>query len=219
MRPWKSKCGRAVLWRGDCRELLPMLSAHAVVTDPPYGTGGWKRPASGAGSDGSAVYARAEWDQWDDGWLTLATAPTVGMFVPQTRLGEFKRLFFWHKPDPRPRFGGQPAYAFEPFVIVRGTVRKCGGTDLITASAPRLNRDKEAVGHPHQKPIRVMAWCIERCADAGEIVLDPFMGSGSTGVAALRTGRRFIGIEQDASHFVTAKARIRAELKQLAEAA
>lgn len=62
-----------------------------------------------------------------------------------------------------------------------------------------------AIHHPTQKPVNLMAWCLEVSNVAiGATVLDPFMGSGSTGIACLRTGRNFIGIERDAAHYKTA---------------
>ncbi|WWU65426.1 site-specific DNA-methyltransferase [Clostridium baratii] len=68
--------------------------------------------------------------------------------------------------------------------------------------------EKEFGQHPTQKPIYVMKWCIERLSNAGDIILDPFMGSGSTGIACLETGRRFIGIELDERYYKLAVNRI-----------
>ena len=62
--------------------------------------------------------------------------------------------------------------------------------------------------HPTQKPVSLLAWLIRTYTDAGDTVLDSFMGSGSTGVACLQEGRRFIGIEKDQKYFETAKERI-----------
>ena len=71
----------------------------------------------------------------------------------------------------------------------------------------------ERVGHPTQKPLRVMEWTLEQ-VNAGQTVLDPFMGSGTTGVACVRTGRKFIGIELEPKYFEIAVARIEAELNR-----
>jgi DNA modification methylase len=72
------------------------------------------------------------------------------------------------------------------------------------------------VAHPTQKPIALMAWCMDKAkVPEGATVLDPYMGSGSTGIAALRTGRRFIGIEKDPEHFKNALERIQRELSQM----
>ena len=211
--------GDVKLYLGDCFEILPELepgSVDAVVTDPPYGTGAWKRSEPGAGGDCSAVHLREEWDVWNDEWMNLTDAPTVGMFTPQARLPQsMVRLFIWNKPDPRPRFAGQPAYAFEPFAIVRGSVRNCGGIDTITASSPRMHRDHDANGHPHQKPLAVLCWAVSLCSNENEFVLDPFMGSGTTGVAAVRMGRKFIGVEISEEYFKIAVRRIKEEQNTL----
>jgi site-specific DNA-methyltransferase (adenine-specific)/modification methylase len=80
-----------------------------------------------------------------------------------------------------------------------------------------LCRDSE-IGvhlHPTQKPVVVMAWAMEKAKIAiGATVLDPYMGSGTTGIACIRTGRKFIGIERDPKHFETACNRIRRELEE-----
>ena len=69
--------------------------------------------------------------------------------------------------------------------------------------------------HPTQKPVAVMAWCMDAAkVPEGATVLDPYMGSGTTGVACLRTGRNFIGVEKDPEHFKTACARLEAECNQ-----
>lgn len=213
---WSSKCGRWTVYHGDCLEVLPTLSGvDAVVTDPPYGTGAWKRAAAGSGKDCRATMQREEWDEWDASWVDRTDAPVVGFFLPQTRLGDFRRMFLWVKSDPRPRFAGQPAYGFEPFVIYRGTPREIGGNDWVMASAPRLNRDHDGTGHPHQKPIKVVEWCVELCADPDALVLDPFTGSGTTGVACVKTGRRFIGIEISEEYCEIAVKRIEKEAAHL----
>jgi len=69
--------------------------------------------------------------------------------------------------------------------------------------------------HPTQKPVALMEWCMDRAkVPQGATVLDPYMGSGTTGIACIRTGRKFIGIEIDAGHFETARKRMEAELMQ-----
>ena len=63
--------------------------------------------------------------------------------------------------------------------------------------------------HPTQKPIEIMKWCIEKCSNVGDVIFDPFMGSGSTGVAALQMGREFIGCELSPEYFAVAEKRIK----------
>lgn len=214
---------------GDAQEYIKSLpggSVDAVVTDPPYGTGNWKRAESGAGSNPHAIYERHEWDEWKAEVLLEALRVarlSVIMFAPQPRIAEVIRvaeahgrswrLLFWAKTDPRPRFSGQPAYAYEGIIAI-GKLEPVGGGDYYLASAPRLNRDNEATGHPHQKPLKVMRWLCQLAAPESGTILDPYAGSGSTGVAALETGHSFIGCEIDEAYYKTAKRRLEAVIAQ-----
>ena len=70
--------------------------------------------------------------------------------------------------------------------------------------------------HPTQKPVALMAWCMEKAkVPQGATVFDPYMGSGTTAIACLRTGRNFIGVEMDAKHFQTARERIEKEIDSM----
>ena len=74
---------------------------------------------------------------------------------------------------------------------------------------------KKKYGHPTTKPLELISWLIEHYSDEGDVILDPFLGSGTTAVAALNMGRFFIGIEQELEHVQTAKNRIQeAQLKR-----
>ena len=77
----------------------------------------------------------------------------------------------------------------------------------------RMELKKDVTEHPTQKPVKLMNWTLSHFPDA-RVILDPYMGSGTTGIACIRTGRRFIGIEIDPKHFQTAKERIERELRQ-----
>ncbi|MGC8967998.1 MAG: DNA-methyltransferase [Thermus sp.] len=219
--------GRIELYQEDALEVLARLrtgSVDAVITDPPYGTGAWKRPEPGQGGNPYAHKVVEPWDAFSLAWLPealrVARGPVV-FFLPQDRLleallfarekGVSHRLLFWAKPDPRPRPQG-PVYAFEPVLALRPLPGK--GKDYFLASSPRPGRDGEATGHPHQKPVRVMAWLVELASRPGEVVLDPFMGSGSTGAAALALGRGFVGVERERRWFAVAEERLRAALSQ-----
>lgn len=219
--------GRLELHQGDALEALARLktgSVDAVITDPPYGTGAWKRPEPGQGANPYARKVVEPWDAFSLAWLPealrVARGPVV-FFLPQTRLEEALafarerglpwRLLIWGKPDPRPRPQG-PAYGFEPILALRPLPGR--GKDFHLATAPRPNRDGEATGHPHQKPVSVMAWLVELASRPGEVVMDPFMGSGSTGEAALRLGRGFIGVEREPFWFEVAQKRLQGALLQ-----
>jgi DNA modification methylase len=77
-----------------------------------------------------------------------------------------------------------------------------------------FNRAGDKTSHPSQKPVELMEYLIMTHSNQGETVLDPYMGSGTTGVACIRTGRKFVGIEKDPEHFKTACERIKRELAQ-----
>lgn len=225
--PSRRSMGILELHHGDALEVLARLktgSVGAVITDPPYGTGGWKRPESGLGGDPRGVWHREAWDEWTLAWLPealrVARGPVV-FFLPQSRLDEALgkarelgipwRLLIWAKPDPRPRPGG-PTYGYEPILALRGLPGK--GRDFFLASSPRPRRDLEATGHPHQKPLAVLAWLVTLASKPGDTILDPFMGSGTTGEAALRLGRRFIGVEREAGWFAVAQKRLQSASMQ-----
>jgi len=72
--------------------------------------------------------------------------------------------------------------------------------------------------HPTQKPVALMAWCIELATSEGDIIIDPYMGSGTTGVACVQTYRNFIGIEIDEGYFDIAQTRIKAVQEEMVQA-
>lgn len=111
---------------------------------------------------------------------------------------KYKRACFWHKPDAAPQFNGQgPAFAVEPFVAVwcgKGHSRwnGGGGRNLFECRTNGPWRDGR---HPTEKPWPLMQRLVELFSKRGDLVLDPFAGTGATGIGALRAGRRFCGFE------------------------
>lgn len=185
----------------DCRAVLP-LACDAVVTDPPYGIGFAAQPTKGGRKRGQG------WERWDDepadvrGLLDLAECVAIwgGNYygLPPTR-----GWLSWFKPDAPPSMAS---------LELCWTSRDMNARQISHSIAAT---NAERVGHPTQKPVRVMVWCMEQArVPEGALVLDPFAGSGSTGVACIRTGRRFVGIERDAGHFATMRARLENELRQ-----
>lgn len=204
---------------GDCREVMRSLapqSVDAIVSDPPYGTGQWQREASGAGSDCRAVHRIEPWDVWAPEWiddaLRVARGPVLS-YLPNNRIEEMlakgrtlglpTRMLLWCKTDPRPRFSGQPAYGFEPVVAFRALTG--GETDWFAASAPRVNRDREATGHPHAKPVEVDRWLVRISTAVDDVVFVPHGGRGTTAIAALSEGRRVILCEREPDHAAYAR--------------
>lgn len=210
---------------GDCLEVVSGLPDGAVVlTDPPYGTGGWRREAAGQGSNPAAKLIREEWDDGALGWLPLCAPAPVLSFWPSahmpalmaaaTAAGYSKiRMLYMRKSDPKPQMSGRVAWAVEPIVVLsRDGFQLYGGTDWCEASTPRVGRDSDANGHPYQKPLAVMDWLVAKLR--ATLIVDPFLGSGTTGVAAVRAGFPFLGVEQDAEYFDIACRRIEEAYKQ-----
>jgi site-specific DNA-methyltransferase (adenine-specific) len=119
-------------------------------------------------------------------WQLLQRAIEVGLTK--------HRALYWQKPDPKPQVGGRTRWSVEPiWALSTEGFLLYGDTDLYRESAIREHRDEEAVGHPYQKPESVMRWLVGKTRV--DVILDPFMGSGTTLVAAKSLGRRAIGIE------------------------
>ena len=190
--------GDATLYLGDCLEISPTLrKVDAVITDPPYGTG-WLR---GGGKKRGEFHRRKEsaaWDQFNPGWLSYAPS-LVAAFCPIQRIWEMCLLvnrpliLKYHKTNAAP-YG----VTTEP-VIAGGDFR---GPDTFDA----YNGDNSH--HPCEKPTSVMRWLVKGFLHSTEIICDPFMGSGTTGVACMNLGRKFIGIEIEPKYFDIACERI-----------
>jgi site-specific DNA-methyltransferase (adenine-specific) len=200
--------GRVTLYRGDCREILPTLGkVDAVVTDPPYGIGrdGQKRTTGGNG--GRKEYEFMGWDKtrppkevFD---LMLATSCQQVIwggnyfadFLPATG-----KWLVWDKGQRINQSDGELAYT-----------SRDGALRIFTQN--RVALLVEGAVHPTQKPIEIMVWSIQQLGSP-EVICDPFMGSGTTGVAAVKLGLRFIGIELEAKYFDLACHRIERAAKQ-----
>ena len=129
---------------------------------------------------------------------------------------KYKRACAWVKPDSTPQLNGQgPAQGYECFVAAwagEGHARwNSGGKRGVYTHLVNYGRQGE---HPTEKPVPLMAEIIADFTLPGQLICDPFCGSGSTGVAAVRHGRRFIGIEQNERWFDLSCRRIEAALKQ-----
>ena len=128
---------------------------------------------------------------------------------------EYIRTAFWHKVGGAPQFtGDRPAVALEAITLChrRGRKRWNGGGKQGLYSVPIVvgRGDGTVRMHPTQKPLRLMEQLVVDFSDPGETVLDPFAGSGTTGVAAVTLGRDFVGWEMDADHHRNAQARLEA---------
>lgn len=189
----------------DWRDVLP-IACDAVVTDQPYGTG-WIRGGGKKEGQFKRRKETADWDVFDLAWMdhapgvSAAFCPIQGVWEMCQRLAT-PCVLKYRKSNPAP-FGA----ACEPIVSSRPLRPHAGPWEK-----EAYNGDNKL--HPCQKPVPLMAWLIVELTTVGDTVLDPFMGSGSTGIACIRTGRNFVGVEKDPAHFAAALARIQRELSQ-----
>lgn len=190
---------------GDCREIVPTLGpVDAVVTDPPYGT---EVTTWDISIDAATVAA-----------ILTASKGYSAFFYSNTRLahllnairdhGHDAWVAVWHKMNAmgfERRFSPQ----WVPIVIAYTGNPPFWGKDLF--ACPIRIQD---IDHPTPKQPAITEWLVERAAKRGELVLDAFMGSGTTGVAAVALGRKFVGIEVEPKYFDIACKRIEAAMKQ-----
>lgn len=202
---------------GDCLEVLPTLGRFdAVVTDPPYGIGeSGKKNASRVGLAAPRDYGNFAWDDQPVSPATLQALFGLSQYQiiwggNYFELPNAPRWLIWDKENTGDFADGEMAWCSEKGAlrILRwqwnGFIRK-GEMDKVKNPVFR--------SHPTQKPVALMEWCLG-FVPLAQTVFDPFMGSGTTGVACVKAGRKFTGIEIDPSHFDTACRRIRAAYAQ-----
>jgi len=198
--------GNATLYLGDCRDILPTLGkVDAVVTDPPYGIG-FQYENDKDDREGYEEKCR-EWFSLCRGMSnSVALSPGQQNVAMWATIEPWRHQLAWHKPNAI----GRTAIGFckwEP-VLVWGDVG-VARADIFRAP---IIVDETANGHPCPKPIQ---WAKEVIGYfEAETILDPFMGSGTTGVAAVQMGRKFIGIEREPKYFDIACKRIEQAQRQ-----
>lgn len=231
------RVGDAVLVQGDCIAILRELIAAGVtvshlIADPPYEDVYHAKFGAICRRDGySDAYpdfdgidairdeAAAGAVEISEGWVLFFCLPegvAAWRDAIQVAEGKYKRCCFWVKPDARPQMNGQgPASPGECFVAAwagKGHARwnaggKKGAYTHNQSSPERRSKAKDK-RHPTEKPLSLMSELLRDFTSPGDLILDSFMGSGSTGVAAVKMGRRFIGIEKDPKYFDMAVDRI-----------
>jgi DNA modification methylase len=205
---------------GDCLEVLPTLGkVDAIVTDPPYGVNG------GSGTLGAASSKTKYTASFDDtpDYVRQVVIPAVALALSLSSRGCITPgtpcAFLYPQPDDmgaiyQPATPGLNKWGRETTqpVLFYGKDPRAGLT--IQAKHIQATIAAEKNGHPCPKPDYVAKWMVQRASLDGETVLDPFMGSGTTGVAAVKLGRKFIGIEIEPRYFDIACRRISDALKQ-----
>ena len=219
--------GDATLYLGDCRDILPTLGkVDAVVTDPPYGidiAANGMIGATGRGLNSKASTRRAKdygASDWDAAGLTADQWALIRRAAPlfvvwggnhlADVLGSSAGVLVW---DKKCQNGWDDTFS-ELEIAWTNMLSRAKGFRHLWAGALRASEHAANVReHPTQKPIALMEWCLTFAPDA-DTILDPFMGSGTTGVACVRAGRCFIGIEREPAYFEIACRRIEEAYKQ-----
>jgi site-specific DNA-methyltransferase (adenine-specific) len=230
--------GRATwaLVHGDCRQVACSIGEDAVdalISDPPFlqSVSDNARAANTGAAGSHAFIDFAGIDGMEPEIMTLALSVArrwVVIFCALEQLGDYKRAAgdewirgsAWYRTNPAPQFtGDRPGQRYEGIAIAhrKGKKRWARGGECWAPSGPTINSIGEAdrPDHPTPKPLWLMIECVDAFTNPDELVLDPFAGSGTTGVACLRLGRRFIGIEKSDRYAEVARERLRAEERGL----
>lgn len=206
---WRSSCGRYTIFHGDCLEILPTLTLiDCFVTDSPYGIN-TKSDGQGKLSPWADLCNSA---YWYAAWIgacrsRLSPSGCLWAFMNWRSMVTFQKascdigwaiesMLIWDKEwiGPGGSRGLRPSYEM---VGLWGAE----SFSIDNRGIPDIQRFKwsgfKPTGHPAEKPTELCRWLLDQSTAPGAIVADPFMGSGSSGVAAAQRGRRFVGIELD----------------------
>lgn len=228
------KIGAAMLYLGDMLEILPTLGAvDHVIGDPPYEDELHKAMGRIRRNDGQEMVSDLGFEgvnatrpaiakacvEASTGWtilFTLAEGVRAWRDDLQAANAKWDTCLAWVKPDASPRFNGQgAARGFECAVTCwcGSGYRKWngGGRRGVFTHCVNVGRQGE---HPTEKPLPLMKEIVGLYSNAGQLICDPFMGSGTTGCAAVSMGRRFVGIERDPKWFDLACRRIEEAQRQ-----
>jgi site-specific DNA-methyltransferase (adenine-specific) len=211
------------LWLGDCREILPLIGRVGhVITDPPYEKEAHRTGRRTQASVKTGINVDLDFDaitedmrsevaeltvNMSDGWVMYfcqAEAVTPWRDAIEAAGGKYKRTMVWIKPDSTPQLNGQmPAPGYESMPLAWcgiGHSRWNGGGRRGVFTHITNQPDREGT-HPTEKPVPLMAELVTLFSQPGDLICDPFCGSGTTGIACVRTGRKFVGIELDQRYF------------------
>jgi DNA modification methylase len=199
-KPYYEHAG-ITIYHGDCREILPHLpKADLVLTDPPYGIGYAAKPMCLE----RGLHSPKDWDDSTvDGLYELIRDAGQILVVwggNYYALPPSRGWFTWYKPDAPPSMAH-----FE-----MAWTNRDANARQISHSISKTN--KERVGHPTQKPLGVMKWCISQVGGEVRSIIDPFMGSGTSLVAAKHSGIGAIGIDFEEEYCEIAAKRLSQEM-------
>lgn len=216
--PWKRKevIGNDELYLGDCLSILPTLpKVDAVITDPPYGEQTHQGARTGINGEVALItFSSITTDQLIE--IARQCVEKANRWVVMTcewqhaaqleQLDALVRLGVWIKPNGAPQFtGDRPGTGWEAVACLHRPGKKRwngGGHHAVWIF------NKTEGEHPTQKPLALIEKWVCQFTDKDETILDPFMGSGTTGVACMNLGRKFIGVEIEERYFDIACERI-----------
>lgn len=227
--------GDCRLLRGDCLELLQDIGqVNHLISDPPYESASQDKIGGIRRNDGGRVTDKLNFVPIDEirapfmqaikplcsGWgIVFCTTEGVALWRDEIEGAgiKYKSAYVWIKPDAMPKFNGQgPSVAHENIVTMwfgSGHSSWNGGGRRGIFTHCTNQPDREGT-HPTEKPLPLMMELVSLFTQPGDIILDPFMGSGTTGIACVKLGRKFIGIEKDESYYDLACRRIENVYKQ-----
>lgn len=211
--------GDCTLYLGDCRDILPTLDRGcSIVTDNPYGMAWDTDSTRFSGGNHKTGVGRDDWGAIEGDaepfdptpWLEFKSTVLWGAnhFFGQLPVG---RVLMWMK---------KPTHLLGTFLSDFEVGWASGGHGCFAhfrqfpPPSRMVENDGKRVGHSTQKPVSLMDWCVREFARGEQAVIDPYMGSGTTGVACVGQQRKFVGIERDQSYFETACRRIEEAYKQ-----
>ncbi len=203
--------GSARLYLGDCMEILPSLApVDAVITDPPFGVGNFVQVTGRLRGRGEGRAAAVDWNESPppEQFFRLLQAKSKHRIIWGANFfncfEDRGGAIVWDKRQSMPNFSKADIASCTHFQK----------TEVVTIPWTNFTVAREAeTDHPCERPVSLYEWCIDYLP-AHKSVLDPFMGSGSVGVACLRMGKSFVGIERDERHFENACERISNALRQ-----
>ena len=198
--------GDCTLYLGDCLEILPLLGkVDAVVTDPPYGINIAARGTVGSSKNAPVKdYGKSDWDKAPAdpaiiAWICANSDWQVIFGGNYFELPPTSCWLVWDKQNTGDFADCELAWTNLEKAVRRVYWRWNG----------MIRKGQEERFHPTQKPLGVMEWTLGHLPEAARTILDPYAGSGTTGVACVKRGLQFIGIERETHHFETMCERIR----------
>lgn len=197
------------IYHGDCREIMPTLTADAVITDPPYGLNLRAKQTRNPGRSGSHKVNEASTTYDDDPAVIRAliaeVMPLVFAVADRALIFPGSAMLYAY-PEPaalgtvfNPAGSGYSSWGFQCSqpILYYGKYPSLqdGNGHHPNGFIDRWSADTGGIDHPCPKPLHWMTWAIAKASREGETILDPFVGSGTTLVAAKKMGRKAIGIE------------------------